>query len=87
MIEINVELLHEIQIGGWYLYMWTYDSSFVNRSRLDELRMFLENEGWELCPVKSTFTILQLQVSQYILHFIMKCFKDIEEQRMLKNLI
>ena len=24
--------------------------------------MFLENEGWELCPVRSSFTILQLQV-------------------------
>ena len=33
-----------------------------HRSRMDELRMFLENEGWELCPVKSSFSILQLQV-------------------------
>ena len=24
--------------------------------------MFLENEGWELCPVKSNFSILQLLV-------------------------
>jgi len=24
--------------------------------------MFLENEGWELCPVRYSFTILQLQV-------------------------
>ncbi|XP_041367289.1 syndetin-like [Gigantopelta aegis] len=31
-----------------------------HRARLDELRMFLENEGWELCPVKSNFSILQL---------------------------
>ena len=29
---------------------------------MDELRMFLENEGWELCPVKSSFSIMQLQV-------------------------
>ena len=30
---------------------------------MDDLRMFLENEGWELCPVKSTFHILNLVVS------------------------
>lgn len=33
-----------------------------HRSRMDELRIFLENEGWEICPVKPNFTILQLQV-------------------------
>jgi hypothetical protein len=33
-----------------------------HRTRLDELKMFLENEGWELCPVKSSFTIFMLQV-------------------------
>jgi len=32
------------------------------RTRLEELRMFLENETWELCPVKSSFSILQLHV-------------------------
>ena len=32
------------------------------RVRLDELRMFLENEAWELCPVKSNFNTLQLMV-------------------------
>ncbi|XP_014777198.1 syndetin [Octopus bimaculoides] len=31
-----------------------------HRSRMDELRMFLENEGWELCPVRSNFNLLQL---------------------------
>ncbi|CAG5128982.1 unnamed protein product [Candidula unifasciata] len=31
-----------------------------HQSRLDELRMFLEHEAWELCPVKSNFNILQL---------------------------
>lgn len=31
-----------------------------HRAKLDELRMFLENEGWELCPVKSSFHILNL---------------------------
>uniref|UniRef100_A0A4W3KCL9 VPS50 subunit of EARP/GARPII complex n=1 Tax=Callorhinchus milii TaxID=7868 RepID=A0A4W3KCL9_CALMI len=34
-----------------------------HRTRLEELRMFLENETWELCPVKSNFSILQLHVS------------------------
>lgn len=34
-----------------------------HQSRLDELRMFLEHEAWELCPVKSNFNILQLMVS------------------------
>ncbi|KAF5276706.1 hypothetical protein FQR65_LT16233 [Abscondita terminalis] len=29
--------------------------------RLDELRIFFENESWEICPVKSTFDIVQLQ--------------------------
>lgn len=30
--------------------------------RLEELKIFLENESWEICPVKATFDILQLQV-------------------------
>lgn len=34
------------------------------RARLEELRMFLENETWELCPVKSNFNISQLHVSE-----------------------
>lgn len=33
-----------------------------HRARLDELRMFLDNEGWEACPVKSGFNLLMLQV-------------------------
>ena len=37
-----------------------------HRIRLDELHMFLENEAWEICPVKSNFNILQLMVSQAI---------------------
>ena len=36
--------------------------SYCSRARLDELRMFLENEAWELCPVKSNFNTLQLMV-------------------------
>lgn len=30
-------------------------------SRMEVLRIFLENEGWELCPVKSTFNLMHLQ--------------------------
>ncbi|XP_035688646.1 syndetin-like isoform X2 [Branchiostoma floridae] len=37
-----------------------------HRSRMDELRMFLENEAWELCPVKSNFTILNLQEFKFL---------------------
>ena len=36
---------------------------------MDELRMFLENEGWELCPVKSSFHVLNLVVS-YLFSFV-----------------
>lgn len=36
------------------------------RTRLEELRMFLENETWELCPVKSSFSILQLHEFKFM---------------------
>ncbi|KAL4714810.1 hypothetical protein ACJJTC_002669 [Scirpophaga incertulas] len=32
-----------------------------HRGRMEELKLFLENEGWEQCPVKSTFNLLNLQ--------------------------
>ncbi|XP_012280737.1 syndetin isoform X2 [Orussus abietinus] len=35
--------------------------SHYHASRLDELRIFLENDGWKLCPVKTNFTAIQLQ--------------------------
>ncbi|XP_043272712.1 syndetin isoform X2 [Venturia canescens] len=35
--------------------------SHYHASRLDELRIFLEHDGWELCPVKSTFVASQLE--------------------------
>ncbi|XP_038044483.1 syndetin-like [Patiria miniata] len=37
-----------------------------HRSRLDELQMFLENEGWELCPVKANFTITNLHEFRFV---------------------
>lgn len=38
------------------LYLSNY-----NISRLDELRIFLEYDGWELCPVKPDFVATELQ--------------------------
>ena len=35
-----------------------------HRSRMDELRMFLENDAWELCPVKASFKIDDLSVNK-----------------------
>ncbi|XP_071454406.1 syndetin [Hetaerina americana] len=35
--------------------------SHHHRATLDELRIFLENEGWEICPVRPSFSILQLR--------------------------
>ncbi|CAH0599560.1 unnamed protein product [Chrysodeixis includens] len=32
-----------------------------HKGRIEELKLFLENEGWEQCPVKSTFNLLNLQ--------------------------
>uniref|UniRef100_A0AAY4EIX6 Syndetin n=1 Tax=Denticeps clupeoides TaxID=299321 RepID=A0AAY4EIX6_9TELE len=37
-----------------------------HRVRLEELRMFLENETWELCPVKSNFSIAQLHEFKFM---------------------
>ncbi|TSK31460.1 Syndetin [Bagarius yarrelli] len=37
-----------------------------HRTRLEELRMFLENETWELCPVKSNFSITQLHEFKFM---------------------
>jgi len=33
-----------------------------HQTRLEELCMFMENEGWAHCPVRSNFSALQLQV-------------------------
>ncbi|CAG9574167.1 unnamed protein product [Danaus chrysippus] len=32
-----------------------------HRGRMEELKLFLENEGWEQCPVRTTFNVLNLQ--------------------------
>jgi len=44
-----------------------------HRTKLDELRMFLENEAWELCPVKPSFSILMLQVAVYDFSYTAVC--------------
>lgn len=51
-----------------FLYLF-FASSEPHRARLEELRMFLENETWELCPVKSNFNISQLHVSKSLPNF------------------
>lgn len=52
------EDLHESIRKQTVKYFKTY-----HRTRMDELRMFLENEAWELCPVKASFKIVDLSVS------------------------
>lgn len=42
-----------------------YFRSYHN-GRLEELKMFLEHETWEWCPVKSTFHITQLHVNMKV---------------------
>ncbi|XP_058972812.1 syndetin [Pocillopora verrucosa] len=37
-----------------------------HRSRMDELRMFLENDAWELCPVKASFKIVDLSEFRFM---------------------
>lgn len=44
--------------------------------RLEELKIFLENESWEICPVKPTFEILQLQEFKGLRH-ILRNFRSI----------
>lgn len=39
-----------------------------HQQRLEELKIFLENESWEICPVKPTFHILQLQEFKGLRH-------------------
>ncbi|KAA3677131.1 uncharacterized protein DEA37_0000837 [Paragonimus westermani] len=35
-----------------------------HKKHLDRLRMFLENETWEMCPVKTSFTVMDLHSMQ-----------------------
>lgn len=37
-----------------------------HHERLEELKMHLDNEGWALCPVKSTFKVQQLVEFRYV---------------------
>lgn len=38
--------------------------TYVNRARLEDLKMFLEHEAWHLCPVKPNFSLLKVSVSR-----------------------
>lgn len=57
-MSISVTLL-------FFFFFLNFTSLHPLRARLEELRMFLENETWELCPVKSNFNISQLHVSAH----------------------
>lgn len=46
--------------------------------RLEELKIFLENESWEICPVKPTFEILHLQEFKGM-RYILKNYKNIHQ--------
>ncbi|CAH8667125.1 unnamed protein product [Dicrocoelium dendriticum] len=46
-----------------------------HRKHLERLRMFLENETWEMCPVKFTFTVLDLQEFQPLSSLLKKSEK------------
>jgi hypothetical protein len=37
-----------------------------HRARLEELKIFLETEAWELCPVRSTFSPHQLREFRFL---------------------
>lgn len=58
--------------------IWMHACMYVHvciinyRARLDELKIFLETEAWELCPVRSTFSLHQLRVCM-ILHVFCAC--------------
>lgn len=45
-----------------------------HRGRLEELKMFLENETWQWCPIKSTFHLTQLHVKKKKSRAIFKYF-------------
>lgn len=47
--------------------------SHYHACRLDELRIFLEHDGWELCPVKSTFVATQLQEFKSLRPALINC--------------
>lgn len=54
---VKSDLLQEAMHQQTHRYFQRY-----HVSRMEEVRMYIENEGWELVPVKSSFSVLQLQV-------------------------
>lgn len=60
--QSDSSILHEAMRRQSVVYFRSY-----HNGRLEELKMFLENETWQWCPVKSTFHITQLHVKLYIL--------------------
>ncbi|XP_041104827.1 syndetin isoform X3 [Polyodon spathula] len=67
----DVQLKAKAYLLGTDMSNFKYDDfifvlDVINRTRLEELRMFLENETWELCPVKSNFSIVQLHEFKFM---------------------
>jgi len=60
--QSDCAVLREAMRRQSVVYFRSYHSS-----RLEELKMFLENETWQWCPVKSTFHITQLHVRVLLL--------------------
>ncbi|KAG7298530.1 hypothetical protein JYU34_018170 [Plutella xylostella] len=48
-----------------------------HRGRMEELKLFLENEGWEQCPVKPSFTLLNLQEFRQFKKYITPTRSDV----------
>ncbi|XP_014216475.1 syndetin [Copidosoma floridanum] len=72
--------LHKYILEKFVIY---FDSYHV--SRLEELRIFLENESWKLCPVKSSFKITQLREFQSFKYasnsnYIISIFKSLQNK-------
>ena len=57
--ELSVNYMGVVGISLYYVVNAVI---YCFRSRLEELKIFLETEAWELCPVRSTFSFHQLRV-------------------------
>ncbi|OXU23489.1 hypothetical protein TSAR_007384 [Trichomalopsis sarcophagae] len=55
LCKSNMTKLYECSKNKLLMYF-----DFYHASRLEELKIFLENDGWGLCPIKSSFRVTQL---------------------------
>ncbi|VDK42415.1 unnamed protein product [Anisakis simplex] len=63
-----------------HLYFGRY-----HRERMDELRMFLENEAFALCPVPLQFTVFDLQEFNFLKESSDCCDEDVEHEDVNDN--